>query len=176
MVLNEKNIEVLKQRIKDALMREWKAQGHFMNGKIVEDIEYELNQSFGSLELIGKMYAYGTYQETGVEASNIPFSPGSGAKRSKYIEGLMRFVEKRMAITDLRTKKSVAFAIAHTQKKEGMPTRGSFAFSSTGKRTGWINDAFEKNIGSIGDFVRQFYGEFVRTEMENVITRNIKAV
>ena len=88
----------------------------------------------------------------------------------------MSFVEKRMAITDLRTKKSVAFAIAHTQKKEGMPTRGSYQYSTTGKRTGWINDAFEKNLNNIGDYIRQFYSEFMRAEMENVITRNLKVI
>jgi len=139
-------------------------------------MEFVIEQELGRVSLVGLMYPYGAFQETGTPAADIPFNPGSGARKSKYIAALMNFVEQRMSITDLKTKKSVAFAIAHTQKKEGMPTRGSFKYSTTGKRTGWINDALTKNLGTMGGFIRQFYGQFMRTEFENMITRNIKAI
>jgi hypothetical protein len=41
--------------------------------------------------------------------------------------------------------KSIAFAIASKHKKEGMPTKTSARFSKTGKRTGFIEQALDKN-------------------------------
>jgi hypothetical protein len=41
--------------------------------------------------------------------------------------------------------KGIAFAIASKHKKEGMPTKGSVRFSKTGKRTGFIEQALDKN-------------------------------
>jgi len=175
-VLTNTNIDTLKFFLKQALLDEWRRQGHFESGKIVEEIDYEIERDFGRTSLIAKMYPYGIYIEKGVAAANIPFSPGSGVRKSKYIAALMSYAARRITGGDLVRAKSVAFAIAHKQKREGMPTRGSYRFSSTGKRTGWINDALEKNKDKIGEYVRQFYREFMTAEMESVLNRNIKAV
>lgn len=176
MAITDANIILLKKIISDALLAEWKAQGHYMDGKVVNEMEWVVEREFDRTSLVAMMYPYGAIHETGVSAANIPFNPGSGAKKSKYITALMNFVEKRMGITDLKTKKSVAFAIAHTQKREGMPTSGAFKYTTTGQRTGWINEALTKNIDTIGGFIKQFYAEFMRAEFENVITKNIKAL
>ena len=169
-------IEPLKVLIKNALMDEWKAQGHFMDGKIVDEMDILVEQDMGRTSLIGMMYPYGTYIDRGVDAGNIPFSPGSGAKKSAYIDGLISFVEKRMAVSSLREARSIAFAIAHTQKREGMPTVGSYKYSSTGSRKAWVNNALTKNKDKIGAYIRQFYREYMTAEFENVITKHITKI
>jgi hypothetical protein len=174
MVLTEKEIAPLKKLLHDALMREWKAQGHFESGKVVDEIDYLVEQTFGAITITGYMYPYGAYINAGVEAGQIPFNPGSGAGKSKYIDGLTAWVQRRMAVSDLKQAKSIAFAIAHTQKKEGMPTVGSLGFSSTGRRTEWINEALNKNLDKIGSYIRQFYAGYMRKEFNNLIVTNSK--
>ena len=164
MVLKEKDIAMLKSIISKALMDEWKAQGHFESGKIVDEIDYIIQQDLEQLSIIGNMYPYGVYQDTGVSASNIPYTRGSGAGKSKYIEGLISWVQRRMAVSELKEAKSIAFAIATTQKKEGMPTQGALSHSATGKRTEWVSDALQKNASQIGGFIRQFYMNFMVLE------------
>lgn len=176
MVLTDKHIAGLKAMLNKALLDEWKAQGHHMTGAVVQRIEYEVERTFGAFAIVGRMPAYGGYIQEGVQAGNIPFAPGSGAGKSKYIEGLMAYVEKRMGISDLQTKKSVAFAIAHTQKREGMPTRGSYQYSNTGQRTNWINIALDKNQSKIGLYIRQFYRQYLQTEFTELITTYGKTI
>lgn len=172
MELTKDDIEQLKVILKNAFLKEWKAQGHFESGKVIEEIDYEIKQEVERIEIVGKMYPYGVYIDRGVKANRIPFNPGSGAGRSKYIEGLINFVQRRMSISDLAEAKSVAFAIAHTQKKEGMPTRASHRFTDTGRRVGFISDALDKSRGEIGVFIRQFYRKFVGAEFERIVNEN----
>lgn len=176
MPITDSQIEPIKVILKEALLNEWKAQGHYMNGKIVDEMEFLVERDLGRTSIIGRMYPYGIYQDAGVTADNIPFSPGSGKKKSKYIDALVSFVEKRMAVSSLQEAKSIAFAIAHTQKKEGMPTRGAFKYSSTGKRTEWVSDAIMKAQPKLGPYIRQFYTQFMRAEFESVITKHIKEI
>jgi hypothetical protein len=175
-VLTEANIVEIKKLLHDALMAEWKAQGHYESGKVVDEIDYQIEQTFGGVSIVGKMFAYGGYINEGVAASDIPFSPGSGAKKSKYIEALIGFVQRRMAVGTLQEARSVAFAIAHTQKREGMPTRGSYAFSGTGKRTEWVNEALNKNMDKIGGYIRQFYASYMRSKFQELIVTYSKEI
>lgn len=133
------DIEHLQHVISEALMNEWDAQGHYMNGKIVKEIEYQVKQETNKLILSGFMYPYGSIVAAGTPASKIPFSGRTGrGGKSLYIEALQSYVKNRMNIQDDKKSLSVAFAIAHTQKNQGMPTKGSYSFSKNGKRTDWI--------------------------------------
>jgi len=165
-------IDKIKTVVTNALMQEWIAQGHFMTGKAVSEIEYVVEETFGQTRIIGNMPAHGVYMDQGVPASRIPFAPGSGAGKSAYISGLIAYVQKRMNISDMKKAKSIAFAIAHTHKKRGMPSPGSYAFTQTGKRTDWINDAILKNTELIGEIVRRIYREFMEAEFTNVLRKN----
>lgn len=170
-MLTEEHRAELEAVLKELLMQEWKAQGHFMNGKIVDEMELKVSETVDGFEASGMMYPYGGYQEHGVQASNIPFSGRSGrGGTSKYIEALIGYVQKRMAITDLKEAKSVAFAIAHTHKKEGMPSFGSKQYSSTGKRTGWIMESLINNRDHIGAVILRIMGDAVT----KLITANIE--
>lgn len=119
-------------------------QGHRATGKLINSIEAQIT-SDDIDNLIGVILAedYGLIVDSGVPAGRIPFTPGSGAKSSKYIQALIDWIDIiRPGLAD-NERKSFAFAIAHTHKREGMPTRASSRFSKDGTRTNWIESSFE---------------------------------
>lgn len=121
----------------------WRAQGHELTGKAVQELETRITQTAQGYTIDGYVLDYMAHINTGVPADRIPYSPGSGARSSKYIDGLIRYAKLRMGAGSEREAKSIAFAIASKHKREGMPTRSSARFSQTGKRTGFIQEALE---------------------------------
>lgn len=126
----------------DAVAIAWKAQGHNLTGKAIQELETRVIDVRGVTIIQGYIVDYMANINEGVPASRIPYSPGSGARTSKYISGLIDYVKRRMGKSD-REAKSIAFAIASKHKREGMPTKNSARFSSTGKRTGFIEAALD---------------------------------
>ena len=123
-------------------------QGHKMTGAFEESLEVVTDQN--SVSGIGNVY--GIYLNVGVKPSEIkhPFA------RAR-IDGLTRFVEHRMGLSG-KEAVSVAYAIATTHKREGMPTSGSYAYSDNGKRTDFIDDAIALSEEKIIDIL---FTEFV---------------
>jgi hypothetical protein len=103
---------------------------------------------------------------TGVTAARIPYSPGSGAKTSKYIDGLIRYAKQRMGASD-KEAKGIAFAIASRHKKEGMPTVASAKFSSTGKRTGFIEAALDSKEAEFEQIINDAVEEAITVTIDN---------
>ncbi|MCS6930524.1 MAG: hypothetical protein NZM43_13635, partial [Saprospiraceae bacterium] len=122
--------------LRDLLAKELAEQGHRNTGALERSLTYEVKREGD--KVVGAMMAniYAIYLEFGVPANRIPYTPGSGAKRSKYIQGLITyFTTKGLNPSEA---KSAAFATANVHKREGMPTRASFNFSSNGRRTGFL--------------------------------------
>lgn len=134
------------------------AQGHKLTGRLSESIEFEVSQEGN--DVIGRMYAedYSSFLEFGVRADRIPYTPG-GERRggvSLYIQGLISFWEHR----GLSGREAVgaAFATASVHAREGMPSRASYQFSSTGERTGFIRTTVEQNLPDISATIERKYG------------------
>jgi len=138
-------IEKIKLVLTELLTEEFEAQGHTMTNKLVDDIEYKVCFEIESIIIEGMMYPYGSILDRGVKPGKVPFS-GTGKRGgvSLYIKALQKYARLRMNIGDDRKALGVAFAIAHTQRREGMPTYDSYRFSNTGKRMDWIEDALRK--------------------------------
>lgn len=139
------------------LRAEAEAQGHSLSGKLADSIEFEVEGD--GTDVIGRMYAedYSSYLEFGVRANRVPFGSGGGTGgTSLYIQGLISFWEQR----GLSGREAVgaAFATAHVQAREGIPTRSSYRFSSTGERTGFIRTTIDKNLEGIGKIIEDRYG------------------
>jgi hypothetical protein len=94
------------------------------------------------------------YLNAGIPGPRIPYSPGSGARHSKYIEGLKQYAKARMNASD-KEALGIAFAIASKHKREGMPTRSSARFSQTGKRTGFIETALDALTPQIAQAIEE---------------------
>lgn len=154
------------------LRREIKDQGHELTGSLSKSLEYVVETTVGGLVLNFYGNDYGEPLNTGVTAARIPYTPGKArAPVSKYIQGLIRFVELRMS---LRGKEAVgvAFAIARKHKREGMPTRGSFRFSTNGRRTRWVDAVIEDDRAKLDEFI----AEQVQKEFEVLISNYVAQI
>ena len=123
---------------------EWRAQGHELTGSAVKQMETIVKVEVNSIVIEGLVPDYMAINNQGVPANKIPYYPNSGRKESEYIKGLMKYAKQRFGASD-KEAKSIAFAIASKHKKEGMPTIKSQKHSKTGRRTGFIEIALEKN-------------------------------
>ena len=159
--------------IAESLLRtEYIAQGHVNRGRLINDMEKEV-RSIGRL-VVGELLVndYARVLETGVRPGNIPYRRGSGATRSRYIQGLWRyFLSKGLGRKEAL---GAAFATATIHKREGMPTRRSLAFSKNGRRTKAIENAFNpRNLKKVEEI-------FTSVQMEltiiNFITEGVTAL
>ena len=167
--------EEFEKWLKTELLKTWTEQGHNMTGKVVKEMDLVVERTLASVSFLLYTLPYGAYMESGVTASNIPFSgtrKGGGGK-SAYIQGLIGYAMKKMNL-DEKEAKSAAFAIAHTHKKSGMPSPASSKYSSTGMRTEWIGSTMENNEGYIRAFMSRFVYEIIGVRFENMILKYSK--
>lgn len=134
-------MEALRKR----LIAELQAQGHRLTGALEKSIAYEIRQSPGRITAVMTAADYGLIIEFGVPANRIPYGGRTGRGGvSKYIQGLVRFFELRGLSG--REALGAAFATATKHKREGMPSRGSYAFSSNGRRTGFVRNTLQQYL------------------------------
>jgi hypothetical protein len=148
--LGEQVGEVVKKAVKQAFIM----QGRTLTGALVNSIDYSVNATVTSAFIEFTLLDYGMILNYGVQANRIPFSPGSGAKSSKYIDGLKMYAKLRFNANDKEAER-IAFAIARKHKKFGMPLDG---------KTG----AVEKGIKESSDEVEALISEAL-TKVINVM-------
>ena len=141
---------------------EWRLQGHELTGSAVKQMETMVRMEINTLIIEGFVPDYMAINNSGVTAARIPYTPNSGRPPSKYISGLIDYVQRRMGKSE-KEAKSIAFAIASKHKKEGMPTKTSAKYSKTGKRTGFIEQALDKNNAKFIELI------------ENAVTFSVEA-
>ena len=135
---------------------ELEAQGHKMTGDLYNSIKYEIRSEASKVIIDYSFLDYGMVQNYGIKASRIPYSAGSGAKKSKYIDGLIKFVEYRMNKSGKEAER-IAFAIARKHKTEGMPTGNSFKFSKNGRRTNWIGEGIAEATPKVNEAISKYF-------------------
>lgn len=161
--------KVLGEYLIAQLALELSAQGHNMTGNLIASLESKIKTTAEGLVIEMFSAEYGEVLNTGIPAERVPYRQGSGAKSSAFIAGLTRFAERRMGLRG-KDATRVAFAIARKMKREGMPTRNSYAFSRNGRRTRWVDAVLEENEPQLGAIILQFVGE----HFEFLIYRFIK--
>jgi hypothetical protein len=114
--LGEQVGEVVKKAVKQAFIM----QGRSLTGALVNSIDYSVNATVTSAFIEFTLLDYGMILNYGVPANRIPYSPGSGAKSSKYIDGLKLYAKLRFNANHKEAER-IAFAIARKHKKFGMP-------------------------------------------------------
>jgi len=133
------------EKLADQARQELAQQGHRATGKGIASLEGKVT-SDNLRKLVGVILAndYLIPVDTGVSASRVPFGRGGGGT-SKYIQGLLRWVNViRPGLSD-RERFSFVFAIANTHEREGIPSRGSYQFTANGRRKNWIKFGIEDN-------------------------------
>lgn len=143
-MIGKQTILTVDKKIKEDLQREIIDQGHHLTGALEESIKSTVEIS-GDVALDIEANDYLNPLNTGVPASRIPFNSSQrNGGTSKYIQGLIRYAQLRMG-KEGKEAVSIAFAIAKTHEKTGMPTPGSYAYSKTGQRKNLIPETLEKN-------------------------------
>lgn len=150
-------------------LREWiKRTGHSLTGKLERSTEGKLAPAGLSGEVLWE--EYGETINSGINRRRIPYSPGSGARSSQYIEGLLRFVRLRgLRPRAGQTIRGIAFAIARTQKEVGSPTPGSRRFSQTGRRTGFVQEMLQAESKSIQEGFEDVAEALLVEELERIL-------
>ncbi len=161
----------LGEHLVGALREELIAQGHKLTGSLVNSIEHTVEQFRKQLSLSISYLRYGAIVNNGVRPARVPFGGGStGAQTSKYIQALIRWVQLRNIAQGIRAK-GVAFAIARKHKQEGIPTVGSRAFSSNGRRVGFQNIVLADNLDRIEDTVTNAGAQAVNAALDVIVGR-----
>jgi hypothetical protein len=145
---------------------EWRLQGHELTGAAVKQMETMVRFEINTLIIEGLVPNYMAINNQGVPDNRIPYYPGSGRKESEYIKGLMKYVQQRMGKSE-KESKSIAFAIASKHKKEGMPTKTFAKYSKTGKRTGFIEQALDKNNAKFIELIENAVSFSVEATIES---------
>jgi hypothetical protein len=151
----------------EVIAMEWRAQGHELSGSAVKQMETVIREEIASIVIEGYVPDYMAINNQGVTFDKIPYYPGSGRKTSKYIDGLIDYVKRRMGKSD-KEAKGIAFAIASKHKLEGMPTKNSvIKHSKTGRRTGFIEIALEKSSPKFIELIENAITFSVETTIES---------
>lgn len=163
-------LEQVFDTLQKAFRDELQAQGHVNTGKLYDSIDYDIQ--ILSQQIVSGFYFedYGFIVDQGVKAERIPFNPGSGATSSKYIQGLINFFKSKGILND-KEAKSAAFATAWKHKREGMPTRTSFAYSNNGRRTGFVNRVLADESDKIFKLTELAASNSIETLFNQIIDR-----
>lgn len=139
-----------------SFISEWNKQGHRLTGSFEKSIETQIKKSVKGLTIEFYWNNYANIVDRGVSANKIPYERGSKKRSSKYIDGLTDYVKKRLRVTDSDRARSIAFAIANKQKKEGMSTIKSRRFSKTNKRQGFIEDTVKASQDKLNEIINKY--------------------
>lgn len=169
--LGEQVGEVVKKAVKQAFVM----QGRTLTGALVNSIDYSVNATVTSAYIEFTLLDYGMILNAGVPANRIPFSPGSGAKSSKYIDGLKMYAKLRFNANDKEAER-IAFAIAHKHKKFGMPLD---------KKTGAVEKGLEESKDEVEALISEaltkvinvmFLSSFAEVKKKNSDSLKIKYI
>jgi hypothetical protein len=153
------------QHIIEVIADEWIKQGHDMDGTAISKLFHTVEYGAETIIKIwdGTSRGYMGILDKGVKADRIPYSLPSGrGGTSKYIQALIRFFKhpERGGLSDEEAVRR-AFATAAKHKKEGMPTRDSRKYSSTGKRTDFVSDATRDIMTKVEQIMAQAFEEAI---------------
>jgi hypothetical protein len=163
--------EVVSAAVKEALRQ----QGRSLTGRLLNSIDYNVKATINSAFIEFTLLDYGMILNYGVPPSRIPYSEGSGAKGSKYIDGLKAYAKLRFHVND-KTALSIAFAIARKHKKFGMPLD---------RKTGWIEKGIKESNDEVVELINDalskliqvmFVGAFVEVKKKGSDSLKIKYV
>lgn len=139
-------------------------QGHNASGRLIASFEGQVqevaNQFFAEISVND----YAIYLDTGVPAKSIPYSRGSGAKTSKFIQGLFEWSQYVKPGLPDSERRAFVFSVANSMKKQGSPTSGAYAFSRNGRRKGWTDETIRAAEESIARMIED--GKFVEIAIE----------
>lgn len=141
-----------------ALVEEIKLQGHNDTGKLINSFEANETETGKKATIEILFFNYGAFVNYGRKAgSYVPF------------DILFDWVKRRLRLSGVQAR-NATFAINQKIFKEGSPTKGALKYSSTGKRTQFIDDALKRKDKEITEAIGQYF-ETVLSKKIDIITK-----
>lgn len=157
-------------------IQELEDQGHRATGRLIASVVAKVKAMMNDIELELSHLDYGIIVNTGLSPERVPYSRGSGAKSSKFIDALMGWIRLKGIAGGLeKTVRSIAFAMATTMKKEGIPTKGSYRFTSNGRRTMWIDYIYDRYNVQWQEDVEILAGDYIEEAFDAMLEQTAKA-
>lgn len=179
-MIDEKNLNIFEELgqkigriVTAAVKKAFALQGHKLTGELNNSISYQVEARTDGAKIEVMLLNYGMVLNYGVPPSRIPFSPNSGAKGSKYIDGLKMFAKLKFGADD-KTALGIAFAIAHKHKKVGMPTAGKSKMGAVFNALEDVNDKVVELINDAMEEVFKIYFVSAFTDVAKKDSNNIK--
>lgn len=158
--------ERIKEKLKEWISDEWMLAGHNLTGGFEKSLEVKetVTEKGIRIDVLGN--EYGIYMNKGVSANKIPYTSkrkghGRGGT-SKYIQGLVFYVKRRMGISNEREALGVAFAIAEKHSVNGMPKDGGSKF---------LQKVSEKHLNDLVEIVEQEYNLIIEKAWQSQLSQ-----
>jgi len=144
-------------------------QGHKASGSLIESLRYEKVSTWDSKGIHVKGNDYGHYLEKRNQWRN----------KMPPIEPLIDWInilKSKGRFSTVKNVRSLAFAIAKTLKKEGMPTINSYdpTITKNGRRIGFIKHTIEKNSKHIKNKLHFAIKEDIKLMIQNVARKGMR--
>jgi hypothetical protein len=158
MVIADKDIKVLGQFIINELATELIKQDHKATGKLISSLDYNIENSLLSTDLVITMQDYGEYVNTGRKrgAAKVP------------IKALVEWIKQKGIETNNKKVLGMAFAIQKTIEKQGIPTANS---RKRGKRTEFVDDTIKRIQAEVERRITEMAFRVVNVLVDNFVTR-----
>lgn len=150
--------------IEQMIAKEIIAQGHKNTGKIIETAETLVKQQGNEIVIQGLYEYYAQFINKGVKASSI--------QKSKFAKAAIEALTVWARRKGFSNPRSAAFAIRQVQAREGMPTRGSYKYSSNGKRLDAFDDVLQSK--ELTEKIDSVVGKSIERSVNSFIERNKK--
>lgn len=149
-------------------------QGHKASGRLIASVVARVSSALDEIDLALSHLDYGIIVNTGIAANRVPYSRGSGAKTSKFIDALIAWIRLRGIAGGLDKKvRSVAFAMATAMKRDGVPTKGSYKFTNNGRRTQWIDYVYNKYNVSWQDRIELIADDYIEMAFDAMLEKTV---
>lgn len=158
MIISDRDIKEIGQFVINELAKELIKQDHRATGKLISSLDYNVEDTLLSTDLVITMQDYGEYVNRGRKrgAAKVP------------IQALVEWIKQKGIETNNKKVLGMAFAIQKTIEKQGIPTANS---RKRGKRVEFVDDTIKRIQTEIERRITEATFKQVDVMVDNFVTR-----
>ena len=150
--------------VREYLREELAAQGHPLTGRLSQSFTFSFSETADVFSGAIVSEDYAVYIDAGVPANRVRYP--------------IRVMIRYFLLRGLPGKEATraAYATRAVQQREGIPTRGSYAFSKNGRRTGFIKQGVTAALSEVSDIFENTIGHSVEAELFKILQPSPEAL
>lgn len=145
-------LALLGEFLENELRKELAKQGHIARSDLLDSIDLFVEETPTKIILKGKFLDYGEFVDRGRRKGSMP-----------PIEALEDWIRVKGIERDAKKVRGVAFAIAKTIEKKGIPTDGDR------DKLGWVSKTLDDNLAFIISSVEKAAGAQFNVNISNLV-------